>query len=465
MKRISWIFFIILNSAILLNAIPVSLYIGSSNSFCFPIIRADLPSTLTSFGFSGNTEVGVDLLGWQFGGLFNASLWGEGSGKEGLMKNFISIQLGLAISKEFDNSLIPILPKWLGFHPTVSIRYGVFHTEHYRTSLAKILGSFNNEWDQVVFINTGLFVDFYPGNYATLFVGADVTGWYDEDTVVFTPAVTAGVKIHPNRKKYLEEKKNSVSKRKKTIKKSEKLKAKLTIVDDYFGDDNCFIPFELSADIPGNRTCKKWKLEVYNLAGKLFFQTGAKGDFPPVINWDGIGNKSKFVSSGSEYFCKFTITDNLGNVASDTQTLLTAFPVQYLGKNLRKIELSSIVFSANRWSLDEVSPNQKLKNEKRLDEVARFIKKASYSHIYIVGHANNVRRKSEDEEKLWIPLSKARAEEVRKALVKRGIEMDKITIEAKGGRFPVSTNKYEVWRNRRVEIFIESISSGGSNEK
>lgn len=462
MKKMSWIFFFIFNSSLFLNATPISLYIGSSTSFCFPIIRADLPSILTNFGFSGNSEVGVDLLGWQFGGLFNASLWGEGSGKDGLMKNFMSIQFGGAVNKEFDNSLIPIFPEWLGFHPTISVRYGIFHTEHYRTSFAKMWGNVNNEWDQVVFVNTGLFVDFYPGNYVTLYVGADVTGWYDEDTIVFSPAITTGVKLHPYRKKYLDEKKKIIDRIKK---KSEKIKPELLIADDCFGDDNCFVSFKMSADIPENKTCKEWRLEIYDLTGKLFFQTGAEGLFPSMINWDGIGNESKFLSNGSEYTCKFAVVDNLENITYDEQTLYTSLPVQYIGKNLKKIELSSIVFSANRWSLEDVSAKQKIKNKKILDDVARFIKKTSYHHIYVVGHANNVRRRVEDEEKLWIPLSKARTEEVCRELVKRGIDMDKITIDAKGGRFPISTNKFQVWRNRRVEIFIETISPGGINEK
>ena len=86
------------------NAVPVSLYVGTSNSFSFPIIRGDLHLPLTSFGFAGTSEVGVDVLGWQVGGLFNAALWGSGDGKDGLMKNFMAIQLGLAVNKEFDNS-------------------------------------------------------------------------------------------------------------------------------------------------------------------------------------------------------------------------------------------------------------------------------------------------------------------------------------------------------------------------
>jgi hypothetical protein len=136
------------------NAVPISLYLGTSNSFSFPIIRGDLHSTLTSLGFSGTSEVGIDVLGWQFGGLFNAALWGSGDGKDGLMKNFMAIQIGLAINKEFDNSLIPIFPDWFGFHSAFSVRYGIFHTEHFRTSQAKIAGNYNiTEGDAISLVN------------------------------------------------------------------------------------------------------------------------------------------------------------------------------------------------------------------------------------------------------------------------------------------------------------------------
>ena len=456
MKKILAIFLCAYILVVHVNAVPVSIYMGSSNSFCFPVIRADSLSALTTFGFAGMSEIGVDVRGWQFGTLFSASLWGEGKGEEALMKNFISIQLGAIVSKEFDSAIIPFFPDWFGFHPSFSVRYGVFHTEHYRSSAAKIFGSFNNEWDQVLFLNAGLFVDFYPGNYVTLFVGGDVIGWYDEDTVVFSPAVSTGVKIHPNRKKYLEEKKQSY-RQKKAVRESE---ATLTIEDDYFDNEDDFVHFNLSAVFPKNVKCKSWKLEIFDSNNKLFFDTFADGDIVPVLKWDAIGNNLQFVDFDSKYYCKFSVVDSTGHTSIDSKILFTSFPVEYQGKNIKKIEVSSIIFSANRSSLDEVSPKQKIKNKKVLDNIARFIKKSSYHNVHIIGHANNVRRREEDEETLWIPLSKARIEEIRRALIKRGIDSSKITIEAKGGRFPVSTNQYQVWRNRRVEIIVETVEEG-----
>ena len=464
MKKCLLVFSGLFGLIFFVNAIPVSLYLGTSNSFSFPIIRGDLHSALTSFGFSGTSEVGVDILGWQFGGLFNAALWGSGDGKDGLMKNFMAIQIGLAINKEFDNSLIPIFPDWFGFHSAFSVRYGIFHTEHFRTSQAKIAGNYNHEWDQVLFLNTGLFLDFHPGNYATLFIGGDVTGWKDEDTIVFTPSITAGVKVHPDRKKYLEEKKR-IFRRNKKNENQEKLEADLAVPNEYFKEKDIFMSFYLSANIPENTACKNWKLEIFDSDNRLFFSTGADLEIPPVIDWNGFGNNSDFITLGSNYFCKFTVTDDKGNIAEDMEKIFATFSIKDLEENLIKIQTAPIIFSANRSSLEEVSPNQKIKNDKILDDVANFLKKYPYSHICIVGHANNVRRMEEDEETLWIPLSKARTEEVCNALIERGIIADKITTEAKGGRFPVSINDFEVWKNRRVEFLVKTIPEGARDEK
>lgn len=469
MKRILLQLLIVFTGVIYLNAAPVSLYVGSSTSFCFPIIKADVPAALTSPGFAGTTEVGVDVLGWQFGGLFSGSLWWKGESNNALMKNFMSIQLGLAVSKEFDSASIPIFPDWFGFHPTVSARYGIFHTEHYRTSSEKQNGNYHNNWDQVLFINAGLFVDFYPGNYAALFVGADVTGWYDESSasVIFAPLITTGVKVHPNRAKHLNEKKRVLRKKKKetAVKISEKLEANLVITDDYFEDKDFVVQFELSAGFPKNAVCKNWKIEVFDSDNQFFFSTGADSEIPLTVQWDGMGNNAIFPYPNSEYSCKFTVTDNMGNTAEDTKVLYTALKVKKLGGNLMKLEVPPIIFSADHWSLDDVSPKQKIKNEKILDSIAHFLTESPYQHIYIIGHANNVRHLEEDEETLWIPLSKARTAEVRKALIERGVDADKISTEAKGGRVPISTNKFEAWRNRRIEFIIEAIPEGGTNEK
>lgn len=465
MKKILLQLSILFISITYINAVPTSLYVGSSASFCFPIIRADLPAVLTSPGFSGATEVGADVLGWQFGGLFGAFLWGKGEGSNALMKNFISIQFGLSVGKEFDSASIPVFPDWFGFHPTISARYGIFHTEHYRTPLEKQQANYHNEWDQVLFINTGLFVDFYPGNYAALFVGADVTGWYDESAVVFAPSITTGVKVYPNRTKHLNEKKQFLRKKKAAVEISKKLEANLVVTKEHFEDSGSDVWFELSAGFPKNTACRNWKIEVFDPDEQLFFSTGSGAKIPLKVHWNGMGNGSIFPYPDSEYLCKFTVTDNFGNTAEDIEILYTSLHVKKLDGNRVKLEVPSIIFSADHWSLDDVSPKQKVKNGRILDSIAHFLEKYPYQHIHVIGHANNVRRLEEDEETLWIPLSKARTEEVRKALIKRGVDANKISTEAKGGRMPISTNKFEVWRNRRIEFIVEAVPEGGENEK
>ena len=96
----------------------------------------------------------------------------------------------------------------------------------------------------------------------------------------------------------------------------------------------------------------------------------------PVLKWDAIGNNLQFVDFDSKYYCKFSVVDSTGHTSIDSKILFTSFPVEYQGKNIKKIEVSSIIFSANRSSLDEVSPKQKIKNlPKREDESYRYPRK------------------------------------------------------------------------------------------
>ncbi|MBQ2124297.1 MAG: hypothetical protein II196_00715, partial [Spirochaetales bacterium] len=61
-----------------------------------------------------------------------------------------------------------------------------------------------------------------------------------------------------------------------------------------------------------------------------------------------------------------------------------------------------------------------------------------------------------EERRILIPLSKYRAEVIKKMLIERGIDKDRITTVGRGGKFPIvpRERRDEWWKNRRVEFIL-----------
>ena len=94
-------------------------------------------------------------------------------------------------------------------------------------------------------------------------------------------------------------------------------------------------------------------------------------------------------------------------------------------------------------------------------EIFIQLRKYNTYFIRIEGHAVSVywddpeRAKNEQENEL-VPLSKARAETVKQALVALGIDADRIQVEGIGGAKPVVAHGdiENRWKNRRVEFIL-----------
>jgi outer membrane protein OmpA-like peptidoglycan-associated protein len=95
----------------------------------------------------------------------------------------------------------------------------------------------------------------------------------------------------------------------------------------------------------------------------------------------------------------------------------------------------------------ELSPNARA----RLDTVAVALKQASDRHIVIEGYTDDT-----GTDAVNLPLSEARAEEVKTYLVSRGIPDANVTTRGFGPTRPIASNKTVEGRatNRRVEIVV-----------
>lgn len=110
------------------------------------------------------------------------------------------------------------------------------------------------------------------------------------------------------------------------------------------------------------------------------------------------------------------------------------------------IVLEDIYFKKGTSDLaDQTSPNN-------LNKIADFLKENPEVKIRLEGHTDNL-----GDPQLNKELSMNRASQIRKYLVDRGIEFERVRVSGWGGSKPVANNQTEEGRNknRRVEMLIE----------
>lgn len=117
-----------------------------------------------------------------------------------------------------------------------------------------------------------------------------------------------------------------------------------------------------------------------------------------------------------------------------------------LPANFRQVARTAILFPSGQAGLSDAT-------RKRLDLIATYVKADnSVQMIYVDGHSDNLGRRLLNRD-----LSKKRAEEVTRYLVRQGLPEDKIITRYHGERYPVVPNNSAEnrARNRRVTVRLE----------
>jgi len=222
-------------------------------------------------------------------------------------------------------------------------------------------------------------------------------------------------------------------------------------------DDELFITMKVS-DLS---SIEEWRLEILDPVGTAFLSYTGRGMPSERILWDGLSDTGELVQSAEDYTLRVTIRDKLRNTA----TVENLIPVDILvireGDKL-KIRIASITFPANSADLSAVADIEKAaRNDKTLQRLFEIFKKYSAYQIRIEGHANITRYWSESEaekenKEELIPLSLARAEAVKKALVRFGLDGNRISVVGLGGSSPIVAfdDEENRWKNRRVEFIL-----------
>ena len=204
----------------------------------------------------------------------------------------------------------------------------------------------------------------------------------------------------------------------------------------------------------------RWSASILDPTGQLFAEWGGTGRPPIVIRWDGISLSGELVEAAEDYQVTVTATDTVGNTGSGETVVPIDILVTREGDRLR---LSSIYFEPNTSGFENLDdPELAQRNLETLDRLARVLERYPQYKIRIEGHATHLlsfdplRAQTEHFEVL-VPLSFARAEAIRQALVRRGISRSRMTIFGHGGIRPVvpHTDELNRWKNRRVEFILE----------
>jgi outer membrane protein OmpA-like peptidoglycan-associated protein/flagellar hook assembly protein FlgD len=203
-----------------------------------------------------------------------------------------------------------------------------------------------------------------------------------------------------------------------------------------------------------------WKMEIFDPANHLFKTFSAKWPDKQAV-WDGKGIKGDLVQSAEDYPVVASVRDEFGNVG----TLKAVVPVDILVEKTAtgfRILASRIFFKPYTDDYADVRPDLAAQNMKRLDDMAAKLKKFPHYQIKLVGHAVSIywdnKRLGEIEQRdVLLPLSKARAEAVLKALIDRGLESPRFTTEGVGAsdQLVPDSDPADRWQNRRVSFFLE----------
>jgi hypothetical protein len=207
-----------------------------------------------------------------------------------------------------------------------------------------------------------------------------------------------------------------------------------------------------------------WSVEVIDPGERVFQRFGGSWSSPgasEAISWDGVGSDGALVDSAETYRLVARCRDEFGNSAQAEGDFETDILVIKEGDRYR-VDVASIVFKGYTDDFNDVPAAQAAQNRLTLDRLASKFAKFPGYRIRLVGHAvminwDDPNLGKGEQERILVPLSKARAAAIAKALAARGIDAKRMSIEGVGASKQVVPDSDTVnrWKNRRVEFYLE----------
>ncbi|MBU8913041.1 MAG: gliding motility-associated C-terminal domain-containing protein [Spirochaetales bacterium] len=217
----------------------------------------------------------------------------------------------------------------------------------------------------------------------------------------------------------------------------------------------------ITAAAASENTLQRWELVISDPFGGEVRRWAGSGAPRRFISWDGRAPDGELVQSAQEYAATLTVTDDRGNTGSGSAVIAVGILVIRDGLTLR-IMVPSIHFAPYTSDLFSVSSEDLQQNLETLRSLAAVLNRYSDHEILIEGHAahdfymEGPRKDREQIEEL-IPLSAARAEEVRQAMIILGVASERMRTIGIGGARPIvpHSDRDNLWKNRRVEFILE----------
>ncbi|MDA3948205.1 MAG: OmpA family protein [Spirochaeta sp.] len=225
-----------------------------------------------------------------------------------------------------------------------------------------------------------------------------------------------------------------------------------------FSPDNDGLNDELGINLDADDASpiSSWSFDILDRRDRPFYRFEGSGTPRSSVIWDGRSTDGDTVISAEDYPYRFTATDAVGN----TSEVRGEIPIDILvirDGDLLKIQISNINFEPNSplLELDATSPEGR-KNSSVLNRLVEVFDKYQSYEIRVEGHAVNVTQTEREEREELQPLSLARAQSVREALIERGMDADRISTVGRGGTDPIvpHTDLDDRWKNRRVEFIL-----------
>lgn len=213
-----------------------------------------------------------------------------------------------------------------------------------------------------------------------------------------------------------------------------------------------------------------WRLAVLHPDGRRFRDFISEEHRDNRLTWDGRAVNNAQLEAGTIYRLEAEVFDVYGNRGVVTGSLAVQAPppppppqkavltVTFDGKLLSEQVIFFPPYSAD---FGAVTGPQRDQNQKAIAVVADLLKAAGGTRVDVIGHANQVLYQdpveaAAEQKETLLPLSKARAEAVKQALVSVGLAGETLVTQGVGASNPLAefSDSENRWKNRRVELEV-----------
>ncbi len=202
---------------------------------------------------------------------------------------------------------------------------------------------------------------------------------------------------------------------------------------------------------------ESWNLDIVTPDGEIVRSYTGQGSPSDKIIWKGEAPKS--LEEQEELIMQVEVYDKVGNTRTHRQPLPFDIVV-YRQDGKLYLLVPNVNFGAYKYTLDSVSSRKEERNWSAIKRVVNVYRKYPSYGLLLEGHALNIYRgqggKAVLEERILLPLTQRRAEAVKEAMVRLGMDADNIEVSYFGGTRPIvsTSDKMVWWKNRRVEFIM-----------